>query len=1099
MTTISPDPTSLGFSSVRLKQWFDGDTDVRLGAPDPADLSVQVPENRRWLPPANGTLTLTRTDVDGSGTAHRHLIGLRNVSGDPAFGPVPDQLVAVFTLFPLVHRRLQQLVAAVTTGPLSSLSRAVPNRWALRLPFPADLDALRTLVDDSAAGLADLGFNSDLRPLSRPMTAGRRTTLDTRETLIAIPTGATAHLHCFDELGLPLDPGAVAAMFNALITEYDNLGETEDLHLAPDTGRRIHLVGPAGAPIDTGALGALLLAGSAPDAALATVGAGDQQVSVADASSRPHLRVSTLPAGTRAATVALADISMMTRDLIRIGVVDYADRLTGTDRSSAEQQRASTRIDVAPTADTPTLLASADEVLGAMTEALGAAGRGDAVASLGAFDGAIGPFPAPPTLPDVAPDSFDGVEIHPLHGGAGPEEGDWSPKMRAVLVFRFPAEMIGAWVRVMPLGFDRTQAERTRMVGGSGVVSNHTTGPRAVVTTTLPPGPSFRAVKVSFDVEILTALGRHVEAGLSLDRPARPRPGDISDTAPVVLRVSGTAPGLFVCETAGTQLTSGYNAIVERSGAFLAVDESSTPGDRYAASLAASFQSGDRVVLTTPPWTGQPGGDGLAKLCSSATPPTLLHKRRGNVDQLLEPSGTLPGHDDRTVVLSTASATTGAAILSGGDLRSDTHQILGPPGGIAGEPATAETHVAGVRLSGPAARLLHEAAMANCLPATTDLLSAAVGVPAPQPPPSTPTLWAAVLRTTRANVEGERSIDVASAATDYPLAADATERRAWLTAALLGAPLPSSTGADADAAFDRAAARRVMAAAVGLNEALPALRAAINSAQRFIYIEAPAFTAGILGAATTDLDLLDLVKQRLDSRPDVATLICVPQRSTAAFKHMRRFRTALQARVASDFHDTSSLQRRANRPVSPPGRNERAVVFSPLGAGRRELDIASTTVIVDDAVCFVGSTDLTRRGLTFDASTLVGIVDDVVSDHVSPTIRDFRTKLIADRLGEPRNAMPLDGRTVTAMIAEMLAQDVSRNIGLPLPPAEDVQRGIADPSTQPTRDLNILQTFLDPDGRSTGSVAIASYLAGLLTAVTSGSLASDSSQPSGCT
>ena len=34
-------------------------------------------------------------------------------------------------------------------------------------------------------------------------------------------------------------------------------------------------------------------------------------------------------------------------------------------------------------------------------------------------------------------------------------------------------------------------------------------------------------------------------------------------------------------------------------------------------------------------------------------------------------------------------------------------------------------------------------------------------------------------------------------------------------------------------------------------------------------------------------------------------------------------------------------------------------------------------MIVDDVVCFVGSTDLSRRGLTFDASLLVGVTDEV--------------------------------------------------------------------------------------------------------------------------
>lgn len=1096
MTTISPDPADLGFSSVRLERWFDGETDVTIGDPEPTDLSVQAPAGRSWLPPANGSLMLTRTDVDGSGAAHRHLVGLRNAIGDPAFPPTTDQLVAVFTIFPLVHERLRQLVAEAPAS-LSGLARSIPNRWALRLPFPSDLAGLRTLIDDPAAELGDLGFDSSLRPLPRPMTAGRRTTVNTREVMIAIPTAASARLYCFDELGVPIDPGAVASLFNALIAEYNNLGEA-DLHLAPSAGRRVHLVGPSGGPVNADDRAALTVDGAAPAAAVAVLGSGDQEVAVGDATARPHLRVSTLPAGSRAASVSLPDASMLARDTIRVGVVDYASMLTATDRTSDDQQRASTRIDVAPTADGPTLLASADEVTSAMRGALGAPGRGDALAVLGASDGAIGPFPAPPTLPDVGAAAFDDVEILPLHGGAGPEEGDWSPAMQAVLVFGFPTELIDAWVRVMPLGFDRTLAERTRLVGGSGVVASHPTGPRAVVVVTLPPGPSISPVAVTFDVEILTAQSRHFVAALSLDRPPRPRPGDIPDTAPVVLGAASTAPGLFVCETAGTQIISGYTAVVERAGQFLAVDESATPGDRYVGALASSMRAADRVVLTSPTWTGEPPGDGLAKLCASGAAPTVVHRRRGDAAQLVEPSATLPGHGEHTVILSTATAAAGAAVMSGGDLRIDTHQVLGPPGGLAGEPAVAETHVAGARLSGLAARALHEAAMASGYASTAELLSAAVALPALPSPPTGPTRWASVLRTNRANLEGERTIDAAALVSEYPVAGSDTERRTWLTGALGGASIPTPSGADAEAAFDRAAARRVAAAADGLHEALPAVRAAISSARRFVYIEAPSVTAGMIGDGGTDVDLIGLLRQQLDAQPDLHVLICVPQRSRCPFAHLRRFRSTLQTRVFSEFHDTGALRRRADRPVTPPTRNERAVVFSPLGSGRRGLDIASTTLIVDDVVAFVGSTDFSRRGLTFDSSTMVGVVDDVVDGHVSPEIRTFRMNLLADRLGEPRDAIPRDGRTATRMVAEMLAQDVSRVISTPLPPAEDVQRGIADPSTEPTRDLTILQEFLDPDGRTTGSIALGSYLAGLLTATTSGALTSDASQSTTC-
>jgi hypothetical protein len=141
--------------------------------------------------------------------------------------------------------------------------------------------------------------------------------------------------------------------------------------------------------------------------------------------------------------------------------------------------------------------------------------------------------------------------------------------------------------------------------------------------------------------------------------------------------------------------------------------------------------------------------------------------------------------------------------------------------------------------------------------------------------------------------------------------------------------------------------------------------------------------------------------------------------------------------------------------------------------------------------------DTCRTALAVRA--LIGVLDDVVADGVSPDIRAYRTRLIADRLGEPADAIARDGRTVTAMVAEMLAQDVSRTVGVPLPPLNDVRRGIPSGAEQPSADLTILQQFLDPDGRAGEAPDIGSYLVGLLTAVTTGALTDDSSQPTTCT
>ena len=156
--------------------------------------------------------------------------------------------------------------------------------------------------------------------------------------------------------------------------------------------------------------------------------------------------------------------------MLRVSIVDLETTLTGTVSTDPAQARESTKVRRADRRRA-CALASTDEIVESMRAATAAGGRADLIATLGTFDGGIGPLPAPPALPDIAPGPFQDASIAPLHGAEGPEEDGWSPTMRAVLRFSFPTEFLGAWVRVLPLGFDLDRGERTALVGGSGVVS----------------------------------------------------------------------------------------------------------------------------------------------------------------------------------------------------------------------------------------------------------------------------------------------------------------------------------------------------------------------------------------------------------------------------------------------------------------------------------------------------------------------------------------------------------------------------------------------------------------------------------------------------
>jgi hypothetical protein len=61
--------------------------------------------------------------------------------------------------------------------------------------------------------------------------------------------------------------------------------------------------------------------------------------------------------------------------------------------------------------------------------------------------------------------------------------------------------------------------------------------------------------------------------------------------------------------------------------------------------------------------------------------------------------------------------------------------------------------------------------------------------------------------------------------------------------------------------------------------------------------------------------------------------------------------------------------------------------------------LASTTLIVDDVYALTGTTHLSRRGLTFDASVAVAAFDEQLVGDCAREVRDFRRALMAGRLG----------------------------------------------------------------------------------------------------
>jgi hypothetical protein len=1101
---LTPAPGNFGLNSLQLGNWFDGAA-VTLGMPDPTTLSVGAPAARAWLPPATGTLTLLRSIVSpagGSPHIHGYLAEYQQVDGTPVWtASGPDELVAVFTLLPLVHLRLSQVYAA--SGTLLSIagepSRPVPNRWVLRLPMPASDTEMLDLFpfkDALELELGDLGFGFDteLHSLPRPMTFIRRTGASSKESLLTIPAGST--LTCFDVHGLPVDAGAVAAAFTQLTTEFANL--SSGFNVQAVDARSVHLTGPVGRPLSAETLSLVSVNGTAPAPQLVTHSDDNVTVAAADSTTTPFLRFALQPTGAYTNSLPV-NTSLLTRDFIRVSALDYEQELTGVAPTDPEQARVSTKINIAPSTATDTFLDSADSVLNVALAQTAAAGRGPLVATLGQIDGGIGPFATPPSLPDEPPVAFDAISIEPLYGGEGTDESGWSPDMQAVLELLFPAELNNAWVQVIPLGFNTTTGVRTRLVGGAGRVVAHDGGSRALTVVSLPPGPNDGSSTVTFDVVVVTAVGRLVVSSVSLERPVRPTsvPGGL--TAPVVLAATGASPvgDLYTCETGSDALVSGMTSIVEVSGDHLAVDTSRVPGSAFSQSVASNLRSGDRITLSSPPWEAEPKGNGLVSLCASVSSGLVIKQhRRGGVSQLLQANGTLPGHYRHDVVLSEARDGVANALLTGGGLLQHNHQAVQFSRERSAEPAAAEGRLEGVALAGPAAGLLHKLSLDHAVASSIDYLSQSVSAPSEPVNPAAPARWVAALQTNTPRVVGERELNIANEVDAYPFDRDTSstdtahqQKRTWLERALVlrDGDLPATPDTLSQDRFDRAADRRMKGALKGYSEFIAPLRQAISNAQRFIYIETPSLTAGQgLSASDDTLDILGLLGTQLASKANLYVLICVPQRDEHVFPPLRHLRTQLQIEMARSFASTTDAVLQQSGSTTPAAVNDRVVVFSPLGSSGRPVHPVSTTVIVDDVLCLTGSTEISRRGLTFDSSTALSVIDDTIVDGISPAIRTFRNQLIGQLLGEDPQTLPHDGRVLTNLIRQTLAQGSSHRITQPEPPE-------ASPG-----DVSMLQPALDPDGRLNATFDIGTFLTSFVSALTSGGLTNDDSEPDTC-
>jgi hypothetical protein len=147
------------------------------------------------------------------------------------------------------------------------------------------------------------------------------------------------------------------------------------------------------------------------------------------------------------------------------------------------------------------------------------------------------------------------------------------------------------------------------------------------------------------------------------------------------------------------------------------------------------------------------------------------------------------------------------------------------------------------------------------------------------------------------------------------------------------------------------------------------------------------------------------------------------------------------------------------------------VAFTPTAGSGRPLQMASTTVIVDDAILVTGTAHLWRRGLTFDSSLALALFDEATTAGRSAAVRAARRQLIGDRLAISPTLVPDDPRQLrTALERLNAAGGLMRVVPNAYPPTDD-----------PTSSADL--EVWNPDGSKGGTSDWYLFLGGLAAGV----------------
>jgi hypothetical protein len=263
--------------------------------------------------------------------------------------------------------------------------------------------------------------------------------------------------------------------------------------------------------------------------------------------------------------------------------------------------------------------------------------------------------------------------------------------------------------------------------------------------------------------------------------------------------------------------------------------------------------------------------------------------------------------------------------------------------------------------------------------------------------------------------------------------------------------------------------REAMAAKRGRRDAQWALRWHVQHARHLIYVETMLLSATAETTEAYGWNFVETLRQRLFDAPNLRVIVSMPREIP--------FGAGYEG-WAKHFYDARREAVDRLKAQAP----DRVVAFHPIGfPGKPEVQ-RGNVVIVDDVWGMLGTSTLSRRGLTFDGGIDVSLLDRELRDGVSLQIRDLRRLLMARTLGRQRPSgtdTPDPGWTRLAqtsaafeLVAEMLEHGGEGVI-------EDVWDGPSDVLAQSAAIAN-------PEGRDFDTEVLASAAMGAALATLGG-------------